>query len=144
MTYTQPLNIPRNKHYAALLDDGSVVIVAGSNDAEEIGGRYNTLEIFNPTTNKMSLVQGQLSEKRFKITNAGAKLKNGTIVIAGDGEKVEIFDPLVSSFFIAEGNISNSFMYPTVTTTSNNNVLITGGYDEDMQATNRAWLYTTK
>jgi hypothetical protein len=92
----------------------------------------------------MTLVQGQLREKRFKITNAGAKLKNGAIVIAGDGEKIEIFDPLLSSFFIAEGRIPASFMYPTVTTTSNNNVLITGGYDENMQATDRAWLYTIK
>ncbi len=135
------LNIKRNKHAAVVLNNGNVLIIAGSSTALEISGRYNTAEIFDSKTQKFSLLPSHLNKSRFKITNAGAILPNGNAIIAGDGKYVEVFDINTMLFHTVKGNVESAYMYPTVTPLHDGQILITGGYDGNMIATNGAWLH---
>lgn len=137
------LNIPRNKHLSTLLPDGRVLIIGGSSTAAEIGGRYASVELFDPAKKQFSLLENAMMKARFKITNAGDVMSDGTVVIAGDGKWAEVYDPELNKFFTAKGNVSKAWMYPTVTAISKTRVLITGGYDANMQTTNGAWVYET-
>ncbi len=144
ITQTTLLNVPRNKHAAVLLQDGNVLIIAGSDDAAEIGGRYSTCELYNPETNSFKLLKEKLTDSRFKITNAADIRPDGKVIIAGDGKYTEIFDIVSKDFYTPRGSLGNSWMYPTVTTLQNGNVLVCGGYDGNMQPTNKAWIYKSK
>jgi hypothetical protein len=126
------------------LQDGNVLIIAGSDDAAEIGGRYLTCELYNPETDSFKLLKEKLTDSRFKITNAADITPDGKVIIAGDGKYTEIFDNLSKDFFTASGSLEDSWMYPTVTTLQNGNVLVCGGYDGNMQPTNKAWIYKSK
>ena len=138
------LHLVRNKHAAVNLQDGKVLIIAGSDDAEAIGGRYNTCELFHPTTNTFRLLDGKLSDSRFKITNATDILPNGNIIIAGDGKYVEVFDTPTQKFHTVRGSVEDAWMYPTVTTFKDAKVLIAGGYNGSMEPTNKAWIYSLR
>lgn len=70
ISQTATLHLVRNKHAAVKLQDGNVLIIAGSNEAETIGGRYNTCELFDPKSNTFLLLKNKLTDSRFKITNA--------------------------------------------------------------------------
>ena len=142
-TSTGMLNIPRNKHLSTLLHDGRVLIIGGSSTAAEISGRFPSAEIFDPAKKQFSWMECAMIKSRFKITNAGDVLRDGTVVIAGDGKYVEVYDPEKNNFFTAEGNVDKGWMYSTVTVISEDQVLITGGYDGNMKTTNGAWVYET-
>ncbi|MCW5911452.1 MAG: hypothetical protein KIT62_10275 [Cyclobacteriaceae bacterium] len=135
------LGIARNKHLAILMKDGNVLIIGGSSTASEIGGRYFSCEVYHPGKNEFTWLSSRLIKSRFKITNAGDALDNGAIVVGGDGKYIEVYDPVQNNFFTANGNVSKAWMYPTVTTISDNRVLITGGYDANMKTTDGAWIY---
>jgi len=137
------LNIPRNKHFAARLPDGKVLIIGGSATAAEIGGRYNSVEVYFPDKKQFNWLETALIKSRFKITNSGDVLNDVRVVVAGDGKYVEVYDPKQNSFFTAKGTVDKAWMYPTVTKVSEYKILITGGYDANMKTTSRAWLYET-
>ncbi|MBD0285789.1 MAG: hypothetical protein ICV79_10250, partial [Flavisolibacter sp.] len=144
VSQTASLQLIRNKHAAVKLQDDKVLIIAGSNDAERIGGRYRTCELFDPKTYNFQLLKNKLADSRFKITNAADVLPNGNVIIAGDGRYVEIFDAPTQTFHTANGSVGEAWMYPTVTTLKDGNVLITGGYNSSMEPTNKAWVYRLK
>ncbi len=139
---TATLHLIRNKHAAVKLRNGKVLIIAGSDEAESIGGRYRTCELFDPVTNTFQSMKNKLADSRFKITNAADILSNGNIIVAGDGKYVEVFDARTQTFHTAKGSVEDSWMYPTVTALKNNKVLIAGGYNGNMEPTNKVWLYS--
>jgi len=141
---TAKLHVIRNKHAAVKLRDGKVLIIAGSDEAESIGGRYRTCELFDPITNTFRLVKNKLADSRFKITNAADILSNGNIIVAGDGKYAEVFDAQTQTFHTTSGSVEDAWMYPTVTTLKDDRVLIAGGYNGNMQPTNKAWVYKLK
>ena len=53
-TATGNLTIPRHKHAAALLPDGSVLIVGGS-DRRDSRGQYDSAEIYDPVAEQFNL-----------------------------------------------------------------------------------------
>ncbi len=144
ISQTATLHSVRNKHAAVKLQDGRVLIIAGSNEAESIGGRYNTCELFDPKNNTFLLLKNKLTDSRFKITNAADILPNGNIIIAGDGKYVEMFDARTQKFHTIRGSVEEAWMYPTVTTLKEGKVLITGGYNGSMKPTDKAWVYKLK
>lgn len=135
------LNTIRNKHLALLMNDGKVLLIGGSFTASEIGGRYYSAEVYDPEKNQFTWLSAQLIKSRFKITNAGDVMTGGAIVIAGDGKYVEVYDPGKNLFFTVQGNVEKAWMYPAVTTISENRALITGGYDSRMQTTDGVWIF---
>ncbi len=136
------LHFPRNKQVAISLANGDVMIVAGSDDASRIGGQYNTTELFQYSSKSFVLQENKLRKSRFKISNAGVLMENGNVLVAGDGKYVEVYVADKKKFRTVKGNLSESWMYPTVTALKDNKVLIAGGYNKNMEATARTWLYS--
>ena len=52
------LNLARNLHTAALLDDGTVMVTGGF-DGGQFGGRSDSVEIYDPKTDIWATVGGE-------------------------------------------------------------------------------------
>ena len=139
-TPTGPMREPRTKHAAALLPDGRVLIAGGTEDASELTGAKTSAEIYDPQTRTFNLTQ-PMANARFKIPAGAAVLPDGRVIVGGDSRYVEVFDYHTKRFATARGRTDGAWLYPVVTTLADGRVLITGGYDYDMQVTAGAWLY---
>ncbi|MFL5731688.1 MAG: Kelch repeat-containing protein [Chloroflexia bacterium] len=138
-TRTGNLLTARYKHGAALLRDGRVLIVAGSNE-RQMAGLYTSVEIYEPATGKFTSA-GNVAIPRFKLPAGLASLPDGRVAIAGGGERVELYDPSSGSFSTAEGTMELPHYYQTATTLRDGTVLIAGGYNAGFLSTAQAWLY---
>ncbi len=135
------MSVPRYKQAAIVLPDGNVLIVGGSN-GRDWQGRYAESEIYNPAKGVFSAVS-DMNTARFKLPEAVALLKNGTVLIAGGGEQVETYNPATKSFSVAAGRMDAARFYSTATLLTDGRVLIAGGYDVRSQASAKAWVYKT-
>lgn len=129
----------RHKHAAVLLADGRVLIVGGS-DAGDWRGRYDSAEIFDPSTGVFTRT-GRLNTPRFKLRTAVTLLADGSVLVAGGAEAVEMFDPQTERFTTIPGRLDAARFFSMATLLQNGHVLITGGYDRRIRSTDRAWLY---
>lgn len=140
---TGAMSIPRYKHSAAMLPDGRVLILGGSN-AQMSAGRYASTEIYDPTTGKFT-ASTNLNTARYKIRDAVVTLPSGKILVAGGGARPEVFDPATSIFAPVAGSLGVTRYYATATLLENGEVLILGGYLSGsrfgMAADLSAWLY---
>ena len=134
------MNAARHKHGATLLQDGRVLISGGSDDASRMGGRLSSAEIYDPSSQSFK-VTGQMVKARFKVTTSVIAIPNGKVVICGDGEYLEVYDPASGTFSTASGSVDEAWMYATATPLDNGTVFITGGYNENMEVTAGAWIY---
>ncbi len=142
-TAVKNMNAPRHKHAAALLPNGKVLIMGGSDDARGMGGRENIAELYDPQLQTFSLT-GTMVKARFKITMAVVALKDGHVVVAGDGPYVEVYDPGRGDYRTAKGGMQDGWMYSSAVLLSDGSVFIAGGYNEDMAITAVAWLYRSR
>jgi Kelch motif/Galactose oxidase, central domain len=133
------LSIPRHKHAAVTLPDGDVLIIGGSGggDFEE---QYNSTELFDFKTLTFKTT-ATMREQRFKISDAVALLDNGNILVAGSNAQTELYNITANSFSDVDGSLGQEFSYSTATRLENNQVLITGGYTDTIQITDKTWLY---
>lgn len=140
---TGAMSVPRYKHSAALLPDGRVLILGGS-DARMWEGRYASAEIYDPVTSKFTTT-AKLNTARYKIRDAVVTLSNGKILVAGGGARPEVFDPATNLFAPVAGSLGATRYYATATLLLNGDVLILGGYlsghAPGMAADLSAWLY---
>lgn len=140
---TGAMTTARYKHSAALLPDGRVLILGGS-DARMWAGRYASAEIYDPMSGKFT-ASANLQTARYKIRDAVVALPNGKILVAGGGARPEVFDPATGIFAPVAGSLSVTRYYATATLLLNGEVLILGGYLGDgqgkMAADLSAWLY---
>lgn len=136
---TGSMAAPRYKHAAMLLPDGNVLVVGGS-DGQDWQGRYASAEIYNPARAAFSSI-GNMKTARFKLPEAVALLKDGSVLIAGGGEQAEIYNPATRSFSLAAGRMDAARFYSTATLLADGRVLIAGGYDTHSRASARAWVY---
>ena len=137
-TKTAGMITNRYKHAAILLPDSTVLIVGGSNE-HDWTGQYNSAELFNPRRNSFSRV-GDMSVKRFKLPNGVAMLQDGSVLVAGGGRTIEIYNRASHSFSTV-GQFDEPRYYSTVTRLNDGNVLIAGGYDTRPQSTDNVWIY---
>lgn len=145
-TTTGRMHVVRYKHSATLLPDGRVLVVGGS-DARMWAGRYATAEIYDPASGHFAET-GSMTTARYKIRDAVAPLRDGRILVAGGGSRVEIYDPSTGLFSLVEGGVGVGRYYATATALATGEVLIAGGYLEgnrgihrEMYADRRTWLY---
>lgn len=131
------MSIVRYKHGAIRLLDGRVLIVGGS-DERDRAGRYRSLEIFDPATGEFSPA-GHLLHKRFKLADSLALMPSGNVVIGGGGRSVEIYMPSEKASFGSYENLDEELFFTAATPLADGSVLITGGYDFNIEATNHAW-----
>jgi len=137
-TSTSNADTIRYKHTAVLLQDGNVLIMGGSNQ-NDWTGKYNSAEIYNPKTATFTRIF-DMNRKRFKLPDAAVLLANGNVLVGGGNRQIEIFDAQ-NQRFILGGQLDNDYFYSVLTRLQNGRVLITGGYDPNIQPTDQAWLY---
>lgn len=132
----------RCKHSAVLLRDGRVMVIAGSADCDE-RRRIAETEIFDPKTGKFE-AGPKLNNPRYKIISATAVLRDGTVVVAGDADDVEVWKPGQSNFAKIQGGIGKNLSFSVATALPNGEVLVTGGYDNDIQISRNTWRISRK
>ncbi len=129
----------RYKHTAGLLPDGRV-LVAGGSDERDWSGTLRSAEIFDPHPGKFTATS-LLNASRFKLPSEAVRLPSGQVLVAGGSTLVEIFQPETGQFLRATGELSNSWHFMGETPLKDGRVLLTGGYPNNDQATNEAWIY---
>jgi WD40 repeat protein len=139
-TPTGNLSVPRHKHAAMLLPDGKVLVLGGS-DNRDSRGQYDSAEIYNPATGAFTATVS-MSAARFKFPDAVATLKSGKVLVAGGGERLEIYDATTKGFSLVSGQVDAARYFSTATLMPDGKVLIAGGYDNRIVASARAWVYT--
>jgi hypothetical protein len=137
-TLTGGLGAVRYKHAAARLADGRVLVVGGS-DAGDWNGQYASAELYDPATGTFAPLPDPKS-KRFKLSDAILLLANGSVIIGGGSREVELFDA-AGQRFMTSGMLDTAYYYSVLTPLSNNRVLITGGYDGNIQPSDKAWIF---
>ncbi len=129
----------RYKHSATLLHDGKVLIAGGS-DERDWNGQRRSAEIFDPDTNKFTAASG-MHRPRFKFTGAVTASRDGKVVVAGAGRRVEIYDPSRGRFSVGGGSLERAWYYAASATLRDGRVLISGGYDQHMNNSAGIWIF---
>ena len=138
---TGNMTVPRYKHAAILLKDGNVLVVGGS-DGRDWQGRYADAEIYAPAKGTFSAIS-KMNAARFKLPEAVTLLRNGSVLIAGGSEQVEVYNPASRTFSTGTGRMDAARFYSTATLLADGRVLVAGGYDSRSLASAKAWLYKT-
>jgi WD40 repeat protein len=136
---TGNMTIKRHKHAAVRLQDGSVLIVGGS-DERDSRGAYSSLEIFDPRRGEFK-VAGEMRRSRYKLNGAITLLPDGKVLIAGGSDGAEIFDPASGKTIDTTGDFGSYRLFSTATTLGDGRVLIVGGYDQMTQVSSGAWIF---
>ena len=137
-TLTGSANMIRYKHSAVLLAGGNVLIVGGS-DQNDWTGQYNSAEIYNLKSGAFETISS-MNASRFKLTDAALLLNDGNVLVSGGNSQIEIFDAQ-SQRFIPGGKLDSAYYSSVLTKLPNGQVLISGGYDPNIQPSDKAWLY---
>jgi Kelch motif/Galactose oxidase, central domain len=136
---TGNMSVNRYKHGATSLRDGKILILGGS-DADDFHGKYASAELFDPESGTFTAVD-DMNAERFKLPDAVATLSSGEVLVGGDSERAEIYDPESNDFRTVHGSLGAARNFATVTTLSGGRALIAGGYDRDLRLAARTWLY---
>ena len=126
----QNLSERRASHSATLLPNGKVVIIGGM---QRNGVFFDSAEIFDPETNKFTVLKSKMSMAR--VGHTATLLPDGKILIVGGWSKgnapeatAEMYDPQADSF-VSVGNMVRRRSGQTATLLENGRILIAGGYD---------------
>lgn len=138
-TRTGDMTVVRHKHAAALLPDGNVLIIGGS-DKRDWKGQYDSAELYDASRGAFKSI-GNMSSARYKLTGAVAVLKDGRVLIGGGSPRVEIYDPARNAFNTVSGELGTALFFSSATLLPDGRVLIAGGYDNHGAATAKTWVY---
>lgn len=129
-TATGSLSVPRERHAATVLPNGTVLISGGIDFATV---PHFTAEIFNPATGTFRTTDNM--ESRRGLFQSSTLLSDGTVLIVGGNESgsssAEIFYPIDPPFrfetisLVSSSNVER--YYHAATKLANGKVLITGG-----------------
>lgn len=133
------MTIRRHKHDAVILNDGRVLITGGS-DERDARGAYISVEIFDPRMNRFRKV-GDLNNPRYKLNGAVVVLSGGRVLVAGGSNRAEVFDSIKGISTPINGSFGTKRLFSTATRLKTGDVLITGGYDENLRIGQQAWIY---
>lgn len=134
---TGSLSRPRAKLAALRLADGRVMVLAGSPDGEE-ENRLASTEIYDPATGTFG-PGPHLLHPRYKIAGAAVRLRGGHVLIAGGSDDVELWSPGDPAFRKIDGGLGATRAFSTATVLGNGQVLVAGGYDDEIRPTTLAW-----
>jgi WD40 repeat protein len=137
---SQRLTARRARPSATVLPDGRVLLAGGA-DADRLGSRLKSAEVFDPKTRSFSPV-GPMSAGR--ISHTATLLRDGRVLVAGGRDEQigvlatsEIFDPKTSRFQ-RTGSLAHARYKHSAALLSDGRVLVAGGSDE------RDWRGATK
>jgi len=129
----------RYKHAAVRLNDGRVLVIAGSDDNDR-EGKKQTLEIFDPVRGTFTS-GGTLRHARYKLGDAVVLLRNGKVLIAGGARHPEIYDPVSRETEVVALDLGEIWNFMSAARLPDGRVLLAGGYSEgDVEVSNRTWL----
>jgi hypothetical protein len=137
-TPTVDANRIRYKHTAVLLQDGNVLILGGSNQ-NDWTGKYDHAEIYDFKAGAFMEIS-DMNRERFKLADAAVLLSDGNVLIGGGNQQIEIFDARSRNFILGD-RLDDDYYSSVLTSLSTGQVLITGGYNGNIQPSNKAWLY---
>jgi len=135
---TGDMTVPRVKHGAALLGDGTVLVVGGS-DRRGYRGRFSSTEIYDPAAGTFS-AGPRMRWGRHKLRDAIVVLQSGAVLVAGGATHLEVFDPTTHTFAQVDGELSGPQMFATATLLTDGDALVLGGYDDHTRPSDGAWL----
>jgi hypothetical protein len=135
------LRTRRHKHEAVVLRTGAVLVVGGS-DERDFRGRHATAELLPRSGTRFVRVQ-RLKEPRFKLAGAVVALPSGGALVAGGGRRAELYEPQARRFARVPGELQGPLSFATATLLRDGRVLVTGGYDDRIAVSPRAWLVET-
>ena len=133
------LTVGRQKHGAVLLDSGKILVVGGS-DIRDFEGRKRTAEIYDPSTGTSETVD-RMRTVRFKLPSPINLSGSRRVLVVGGADTPELYLERSRSFTVVDGEFAGAQSFPTATLLSDGSVLVTGGYDEQVTATDGAWLF---
>jgi beta-lactamase regulating signal transducer with metallopeptidase domain len=122
-----PMLEPRSKHGATLLADGSVLIAGGGSD-NSWRSRLDDTERYDPKANRF-VAAGTMHVHRFKIGQSTVRLPNGDVLVAGGGDRAEVYDVAHDRFRLIDGSMGNARNLGAAMLLDDGSVLIAGGYD---------------
>ena len=131
--------LARHKHAAVLMEDERVLVVGGSDETDG-RGRYDSAEIYDPATGTF-METGRLNKARFKLRTAVTLLTDGTVLVAGGADVLEVYDPEAERFTALQDQFDAARFFSTATLLEDGRVLIAGGYDRRIQSTAKSWIY---
>ncbi len=139
---TGAMQVVRHKLAAASLPGGQVMIIGGSNERDG-AGRYRSTEIYDPRSGRFR-PGPDMQGVRHKMPDAVLALPGGALLVAGGGpDRPEIYLPAERRFvFVTAAERSLAQMFPTTSLLPSGDVLILGGYDDDIESSAAAWLIT--
>jgi hypothetical protein len=117
------------------------VLVIGGADARDGYGQKTSAELFVPRTGRF-VPTGSLRLRRYKLLDATVLLRDGRVLVAGGGERLEAYDPRRGAFRELPGRLDAARLFSTATVLADGRVLVAGGYDERIRSTAAAWLFT--
>ncbi len=127
-TLTGEMSVPRYKQGAALLPDGKVLIVGGSNeDGRQY--KYSSTEIFDPRMNAFQ-PGPRMKFPRYKLLSGITALSDGRVLVAGGAEQPEIYDPARAVFIALNDEPLDGFLFSTATLLPDGRVLMVNGYGQ--------------
>lgn len=127
-TLTGEMSAPRYKQGAALLPDGKVLIVGGSNeDGRQY--KYSSTEIFDPRMNAFQ-PGPRMKFPRYKLLSGVTPLSDGRILVAGGAAQPEIYDPARAVFIPLNDGPLDGFFFSTATLLPDGRVLMVDGYGQ--------------
>lgn len=135
---TGDISVRRRKHATIRLKNNQVMVVGGT-DERDWNHPYNSTEIYDSATGRFT-AGPQLQQTRFKLQDAALMLPSGNALIAGGAAAIEVLDITVNRFNQV-GVFDKDYFFSTATLLDDGRVLIAGGYDRQIQATQKAWLY---
>lgn len=138
-THAGRIRVGRHKHAAVLLDSGKVLVVGGSDD-RDFHGRMRSAEVYDPSTQESRVVK-PMSIVRFKLPSPINLPRTSRVLVAGGADVPELYREASETFSRGNGTFDGAQSFPTATLLQDGSVLVTGGYDEDVIATDRAWVY---
>ena len=120
--YADNMMEPRKWASATLLPDGRVIIAGGDDSSRSGSKELDSAEIYNPSTNKWSLVNNM----NHAHSGHSATMINNKLLIIGKNS-AELFDPLTGVWSLTGNPVRARSTGSTATTIANGKVLVTGG-----------------
>lgn len=136
---TGAMTIPRHKHDALLLADGTVLVTGGA-DERDSRGVYRSVERYDPVAGRFTSA-GELRVPRYKHNGTSLLLADGRVLLAGGASSAEVFDPVSGASLPVPGTDRLAGQFSAVAPLGNGGVLITGGYGEGIAPDRRSWRY---
>jgi hypothetical protein len=131
------MTLRRHKHDAVRLGNGNVLITGGSDERDDRGA-YRSSEIYDPVTNRF-IAAAPMVHARYKHQGTSLRLDNGMVLIVGGAQEPEAFDPATNSFAVMRSSVPMPGSFSAAAPIGASEVLVTGGYGQGSEPTNRAW-----